>query len=159
MSNTERGDANSNEEERVAKSSISDSGVADVDDESAMIAEVLGADTAENLRPEARHQIARFVANITSVGVTGFNPLLRTLTSEHILKILDNRDRSDERAHTSEASERRYRFLYFVIGLIAAIGLLVFFSATNDREMLTTVLVALLGFAGGFGLGRTTRRS
>ena len=157
MPNTERGDANSNEEESAAKPSISDSGVAGVDDESAMIAEVLGADTAENLRPEARQQIARFVANVTSVGITGFNPILRTLTSEHLSKILDNRDRSDERAHTSEASERRYRFLYFLIGLIAAIALLVFFSVTNNREMLTNVLIALLGFAGGFGLGRTRR--
>ena len=158
MPDTERGDANSNEEERVANPSINDAGDADVDDESAMIAEVLGADTAENLRPEARHQFARMFAGISSVGITGFNPILRALTPEHLSKILDNRDRSDERAHTSEASERRYRFLYFLIGLIAAIALLVFFSVTNEREMLTTVLVALLGFAGGFGLGRTTRR-
>lgn len=158
MADTERGDANSNEEECAAKPSISDAEVADVDDESAMIAEVLGADTAENLRPEARNQLARMFSGISSVGITGFNPILRILTSEHILKILDNRDRSDERAHTSEASERRYRFLYFLIGLVAAIALLVFFSVTNEREMLTNVLIALLGFAGGFGLGRTTRR-
>ena len=158
MADTERGDANSNEENRAAEPSISDAEVADVDDESAMIAEVLGADTAENLRPEARNQLARMFSGISSVGITGFNPILRILTSEHILKILDNRDRSDERAHTSEASERRYRFLYFLIGLVAAIALLVFFSVTNEREMLTNVLIALLGFAGGFGLGRTTRR-
>ena len=123
-----------------------------------MIDEVSGTDTAENLRPEARQEFEQFVANVTSVGITGFNPILRAITPEHISKMLDNRDRSDERAHTSDGSDRRYRFLYFLIGLIAAIGLLVFFSATNDREMLTTVLVALLGFAGGFGLGRTTRR-
>lgn len=158
MADTERGDANSNEEECAAKPSISDAEVAEVDDESAMIAEVLGADTAENLRPEARNQLARMFSGISSVGITDFNPILRILTSEHILKMLDNRDRSDERAHTSEASERRYRFLYFLIGLVAAIALLVFFSVTNEREMLTNVLIALLGFAGGFGLGRTTRR-
>lgn len=157
MPDTERGDANSNEEDRAAEPSISDAEVADVDDESAMIAEVLGADTAESLRPEARNQLARMFSGISSVGITGFNPILRILTSEHILKMLDNRDRSDERAHTSEASERRYRFLYFLIGLVAAIALLVFFSVTNEREMLTNVLIALLGFVGGFGLGRARR--
>ena len=153
MPNTERGAANSNEEERATNLPISDAEVADEDDESAMIAEVLGTDAAEDLRPEARQQIARFFTSITSVGITGFNPILRTITPEHLSKMLDNRERSDERAHASEASERRYRFLYFLIGLPVVVALLVFFTMRGDIAILINVIVALMSFLGGFGIG------
>ena len=146
-------------EEEIVRSASGSSGSTSAEDDDAL-AGLVGEKgiSLEARGPASRDFITNLVARITSVSGPRPNPLHQRVTSEHIGQIIDKSERDSERAHTSGASERRYRFLYFLIGLIAAIGLLVFFSATNDREMLTTVLVALLGFAGGFGLGRTTRR-
>lgn len=79
--------------------------------------------------------------------------MFQRITSEHITSIIAGRESSNEREHESQASTRRYQFLYFLIGLIAAIGLIVFFSLTDDGVNLTIVIVAILSFVGGFGLG------
>lgn len=144
-------------EEEIARSASDSTGASSAEDDA--LGELVGEEgiSLEARSPANRNLAANFIARFTSVSVPRSNPLHQRITSEHILKMLDNRDRSDERAHTSEASERRYRFLYFLIGLVAAIALLVFFSVTNEREMLTNVLIALLGFVGGFGLGRARR--
>ncbi len=117
------------------------------------LAELIGEETYEHVPPESRSRITRSISIFTSIGGDRFSPLFRSLTPEHISKILENSERSGEREHDSQASARRYQFLYFLIGLIAAIGLIVFFSLTDDRVTLTTVIVAILGFVGGFGLG------
>lgn len=145
-------------EEEIARSASDSQGAASAEDDS--LAELIDGEgiSLESHDSANGDVVANFIARFTSISIPRPNPIQQRVTSEHIGQLIANSERDSERAHTSEASERRYRFLYFVIGLIAAIGLLVFFSVTNDREMLTTVLVALLGFAGGFGLGRTTRR-
>ena len=144
-------------EEEVARSASDSPGAASAEDDA--LAELVGEEgiSLEARSPTNRNLAANFIARFTSVSVPRPNPLHQRVTSEHIGQIIAKSERDSERAHTSEASERRYRFLYFVIGLIAAIALLVFFSVTNNREMLTNVLIALLGFVGGFGLGRTRR--
>lgn len=145
-------------EEEIARSASDSPGAASAEDDA--LAELVGDEGVSlgSSGPAKRNLVANFITRFTSVSVPRSNPLHQRITSEHIGQIIDKSERDSERAHTSEASERRYRFLYFLIGLVAAIALLVFFSVTNEREMLTNVLIALLGFAGGFGLGRTTRR-
>ena len=144
-------------EEEIARSASDSHGAASAEDDA--LAELVGEEgiSPESHGPTNPDVAANFIARFTSVSVPRSNPLHQRITSEHIGQIIDKSERDSERAHTSEASERRYRFLYFLIGLVAAIALLVFFSVTNEREMLTNVLIALLGFAGGFGLGRARR--
>ena len=122
------------------------------------IAEIIGGENFEQVPPGSRGRISRSVNIFTSIGGDRFNPLLHRIKPEHISASIANRERSSEREHQTQSSVRRYQFLYFLIGLIAAIGLIVFFSLTDDRVTLTTVIVAVLGFAAGFGVGRANRR-
>ena len=123
------------------------------------LVELIGEETFEHVPPESRGRITRSISIFTSIGGERFNPLFRRLSPEHISAMLESSERNAEREHSSQASARRYQFLYFLIGLLAAVGLIVFFSLTDDKVTLTTVIVAILGFVGGFGVGRTTRRS
>ena len=129
------------------------------DDEFDSLAEVMGEEAFQQLPPEARGWMARFVSNITSIGIAPTNPVHRRLTSEHVSTMFAHLDRDREREHSSQASSRRYQAMYFIIALVAIISLVVFFSLRDDRETLIALALALLGFAGGFGLGRTTRGS
>ena len=122
------------------------------------LAEFGDEEAFQKLPPEARGWVARLVHNFTSIGIAPTNPIHRRLTSEHISTMLTHLDRDKEREHTSQASARRYQAMYFIVALIAIISLVVFFSLRGDRETLTALGLALLGFAGGFGLGRTTGR-
>ena len=109
------------------------------------VAELIGGEAFEQVSDESKGRIGDFVSFFTSIGSDRFNPLLHHIRPEHISASIANRERSSEREHQAQSSVRRYQFLYFLIGLIAAIGLIVFFSLTDDRVTLTTVIVAVLG--------------
>ena len=141
-------------ENSVAPSQASHPGSLDDEDVNDLdLAEVMGEEAFQQLPPEARGWMARFVSNVTSIGIAPTNPVHRRLTSEHVSTMLTHLDRDRERGHTSEASARKYQFLYFIIGVAVAIGLIIFFSLRGEREIMFTLIVALFSFAGGFGLG------
>ena len=123
------------------------------------LAQLIGEEDAKLIPPEVRENITRtLTTRYTSLQIPRINPVREQVTSEHISTALNNRERANEREHIENTSIRRYQFLYFLIGLLAAIALIVFFSLTDDRITLTTVIVTLVGFVGGFGVGRGTRR-
>lgn len=143
------------DEARNSPSTPSNSG----DSEDDTLAQLIGKEEANLIPPEVREDITRtLTTRYTSVQIPRINPVREQVTSEHISTALNNRERANEREHNEKTSIRRYQFLYFLIGLLAAIALIVFFSLTGDRITLTTVIVTLVGFVGGFGVGRGTRR-
>ena len=142
-------DAPIKDDEELDRSSSSD-----IDKESEALAELIGEEGARLIPPDARGIIAqRLITKFTSVRVPAINPVFRRITSEHISTMLANLDKDRERGHTSEASARKYQFLYFIIGIAVAFGLIIFFSLRDEREIMFTLIVALFSFAGGFGLG------
>lgn len=139
---------------------LEQSSSSDIDEESKALAELIGEEEARLIPPNARRVIAQqIISRFTSVKIPPINPVLRRITSEHISTMLTNVDRDRERGHTSEASARKYQFLYFIIGVAVAIGLIIFFSIRGEREIMFTLIVALFSFAGGFGLGLHRGRS
>ena len=85
------------------------------------------------------------------------DPIRRRITSEHITQILENQERSGQRNHSSENSDR-WLFVWFgTLILAAAVGLIVFFGIRETYEVVTAIIGGLLGFAGGFGVGRMRR--
>ena len=96
------------------------------------------------------------------------NPLLSRFTSEHITQILNAREnnslRSHERgesearrAHSAGNSERWLAAWFGTLILAAAVGLIIFFGIRETYEVVTAIIGGLLGFAGGFGVGRMRR--
>ncbi len=94
-----------------------------------------------------------------SVGISGpiQDPISERITSEHITQVLDNRENAALRAHKAGRSERWLAAWFGTLILAAAVGLIVFFGIRETYEVVTAIIGGLLGFAGGFGVGRIRR--
>ena len=110
---------------------------------------------------EISEEEARFIQRATGMimGVGGFteNPLSRLFTSEHITQSLNQRENDSRRAHSSANFERWIAVWFGTAILAAAVGLIIFFGIRETYEVVTAIIGGLLGFAGGFGVGRMRR--
>ena len=111
----------------------------------------------ESLPTEGRRKITRAFLSMTQYAGPMFNPIFRRITSEHLTKILDSTESENIRVHGSSASERKYQFAYFVLGLGAIVALLIFFAVREQYEILAAVVTGALGFGGGSGVGKLSR--
>ncbi len=143
-----------NDESQEEQDEFNQSPSSDIDEESNELAELIGEEEARLIPPAARRVIAqRLITRFTSIGIAPTNPVHRHITSEHISTMLTHLDRDRERERTSQSADRKYQFLYFIIGLSAIIGLIIFFALRNDTSLLTTILISIATFLGGYGVG------
>ena len=93
------------------------------------------------------------------MGVAGpaGNPLLRRFTSDHITLWLNNRENDARRSHSAANFERWMALWFGTLILATAVGLIVLFGIRETYEVVTAIIGGLLGFAGGFGVGRMRR--
>lgn len=111
----------------------------------------------ESLPPEQRSVFRSALSMFMGISRPPSDPIRRRITSEHITQILENQERSGQRNHSSENSDR-WLFVWFgTLILAAAVGLIVFFGIRETYEVVTAIIGGLLGFAGGFGVGRMRR--
>ena len=106
---------------------------------------------------EERQAIVRAI-NITAqfAGPAG-NPILQRLTGTHIEQLIDNAQKERVRRHDAAKSNRRYQFAYFVLGAGVTVGLAVFFTLSDNRDLIAPVVTAVAGFLGGLAAGRYWR--
>lgn len=111
----------------------------------------------ESLPPEDKKVLTRVIASFTQYAGPAMNPLTRKITSEHINKIIDYTEADSERNHDASRSTRRYAYAYFATSLVA-LGFLVWYLASNDEtNLLQNIITGILGFGGGFGVGKLIR--
>jgi Trk-type K+ transport system membrane component len=79
------------------------------------------------------------------------NPLSEKVTSDHITKIIDNSDVQDKRDRDERKQEKIYNFLILFVALIFVAFLIIYLK--DNEKLLTTIITAILSFAGGFGIG------
>lgn len=143
-----------------------------MDEESQIVPQ---SDEADNDAPDdlddignEAHLVQRAIGLAMSVVGSTSSPLISRFTSEHITQFLNNREndslRSHERreneaqrAHSAGNSERWLTAWFGTLILVAAVGLIVFFGIRETYEVVTAIIGGLLGFAGGFGVGRMRR--
>ena len=120
-------------------------------------APILPDEIIEKFPPEDRKQIQRIFSSMVVSGYSGpmQNPLARKLNEGHITKIIDNTEKEDQRLFQNAREERKVGLTVFFGILIPVVGLLVFFTLSNKIEVLIPMLSALVGFGGGYGIGRT----
>lgn len=82
------------------------------------------------------------------------NPLMKKITTEHITKIIDSGDKESERDYQREKEERSYNLIIFIIVILTILLLTGFLVFMKEKDLLMNLIVALLGFAGGFGVGK-----
>ena len=105
-----------------------------------------------------RAPFTRAFNSVTQIVAPAVNPALEKITSAHFSKMLDNAENERIRESEADNSRRKYQFAYFLIGLLAIIGLLVFFTLTDNGELIVPLITGALGFFGGLAAGRYTRR-
>ena len=105
-----------------------------------------------------RAPFSRAFNSVTQIIAPAVNPALEKITSAHFSKMLDNAENERIRESEADKSRRKYQFAYFLIGLISIIGLSVFFTLTDNRDLIAPIITGALGFLGGLAAGRYTRR-
>lgn len=84
------------------------------------------------------------------------NPISEKVTTEHITKLIENSNVQDERDRKERKSEKNYQIIFLLIGLVF-IGFLIVFLK-DDKELLYKVIIAIISFVGGFGIGKTSKK-
>ena len=113
-------------------------------------------DDLENIGDEA-HIVQRAIGLAMSVVGPTSSPLMSRFTPEHITQFLNSRENDSLRSHEKSENDARRAHSAGNSELAAAVGLIVFFGIRETYEVVTAIIGGLLGFAGGFGVGRMRR--
>lgn len=124
------------------------------------VAEDIGIppEVLEELPEQRRRRITQYTSMLAQFAGPVFNPVLRRVTPEHITQILANSEAQNQRDAEANKSHRRYNFLYFLATLIALLAVLFFFGIREQYDLLLNIAIGILGFGGGFGVGKLTGR-
>ena len=117
----------------------------------------ISPESLERISPERREEIIRAFSSVTQVTTPIFNPILERFTSDHVSRMIDNEENENVREHDSENSRRRYLFAYFLVVVCVVVGLIVFFVASDNRDLIAPLVAAIAGFLGGFAAGQRFR--
>lgn len=121
------------------------------DPESIIPDEILNA-----IPKEDRGEFMRSITQISGV-FPQQHPLLKKITSDHITSIINNSNEEDRRDREERKSERSHNYKLFVTSIIGVILVCLLFILTEQLDFLKYVIGAILGFAGGFGVGKFKR--
>ncbi len=86
------------------------------------------------------------------------NPLAKKITSEHISELLKISDASDQRDRQERSNERNHNFKILVTVLVAIFLVCGLFIWAKQEEFLKYIIGAIIGFSGGFGVGKYYKR-
>jgi hypothetical protein len=121
-------------------------------------------DTLEKLPPQARRSLEMFFSAQRVFGPV-YPPFLDKINAEHISKVLEISEKSDERDFKSAQSERKYKLIYLIIFCVVFLFLFVFLTvylADRDKELYKDILQIGIGFltglAAGYGLGTRKKK-
>ena len=98
------------------------------------------------------------ISSITQISTGVFpqrNPILQKITSERITSIIAYSNEEDKRDREERNGERNYNYKIFVTTVISVILISALFLYTKELDFLKYIIGAILGFAGGFGVGRS----
>ena len=101
--------------------------------------------------------IERFTAMMGMAQIV--DPLMGKLDGKHLTAVISNADKADERRHEQEKQRSWYQFLGLCVIVVSVLLLCGLFLAYGKSEHLNMVLGLIVGLAGGFGLGKNSKRS
>ena len=82
------------------------------------------------------------------------NPLLKKITSDHITDLIKNHHEADQRDREERQGERNYNFKILITVLLTILILCGGFIYAKQEEFLKYIIGAIIGFGGGFGVGK-----
>ena len=84
------------------------------------------------------------------------NPISDKITTEHITQLITKSDDEDKRDRQERKGQQNYNLLLLVISLVFLGFLIVFLK--DDKELLTKIILTIISFLGGFGLGKSNNK-
>jgi len=116
-------------------------------------------DALEKLPPQAKKSLEMFFSAQRVFGPV-HPPFLEKINAEHISKVLEISEKSDEREFKDSQAERRYKLIYFTLFCVVFVFLFVFLTvylADRDKTLYKDILQIGLGLltrlGAGYGLG------
>jgi len=97
--------------------------------------------------------IAIFQETVFSSVIKSGNNLTDKLTPEHITSIINNSDTQDKRDRDERKGQRYYHLIFFVLSLLFLSFIIIFLK--DDKELLYKIIIAIISFLGGFGIGKS----
>lgn len=86
------------------------------------------------------------------------HPLMEKITPEHVSKIIESGDKENERAFQEQREGRHQNLIIFIITVVGLLALIVFLVIMKENGLLLNLVIAILGFAGGIGVGKYYRK-
>ena len=96
---------------------------------------------------------AIFQETMFSTMTKSSDSLTEKLTTEHITSIINNSDEYDKRDRDERKGQRKYHFAIFALSIVF-LGFIIIFLK-DDKELLYKIIIAIISFLGGFGIGKS----
>ena len=87
------------------------------------------------------------------------DPLMGKLDGKHLTAVIANADKADERRHEQLKQQSKDQVVALASVLIAVLVLCGMFLGFQKSEQLDKILALIIGLAGGFGIGRASKKS
>jgi len=117
--------------------------------------EIIPQEILESIPAENRGKVVSIIKQSIFSGVMRRgNPISEKITEEHISKLIEKSDNQDLRDREERKSQRNYNLILIIIGLFFLGFLIVYLK--EDKELLYKIIIAIISFVGGFGVGRTS---
>jgi hypothetical protein len=117
--------------------------------------EIIPEEILESIPAENRGKVVSIIKQSIFSGVMRRgNPISEKITEEHISKLIEKSDNQDLRDREERKSQRNYNLIIIIIVLLFLVFLIVYLK--EDKELLYKIIIAIISFVGGFGVGRTS---
>jgi hypothetical protein len=114
---------------------------------------VIPEEFLNELPPKDRKEFIQSFTRISGI-FPPQNPLAKKITSDHISELLKISDASDQRDRQERSNERNHNFKVLVTVLVAIFLVCGLFIWAKQEEFLKYIIGAIIGFGGGFGVGK-----
>jgi hypothetical protein len=110
-----------------------------------------GSGVLEGLPPEERKRIQTFMS-MGSVSGSILSPFESKINEKHIEKILDIKEKYDEKIFKDTQQSRKFLLIYILIGVFVFVFLTLFLVG-KDTELFKEIIKLFIAFVGGMGAG------
>jgi hypothetical protein len=120
----------------------------------------------ESLPKEHRNEIRSFLSFMMKSDGPSRSSLFNKFNDKHITQFIEQLDRHDSREYEISKDKSKKNFGITVLAILITVALLVFFTMTLStsnpalfKEIISILIYGGLGFIGGFGVGRSSKKS
>jgi hypothetical protein len=105
----------------------------------------------KNIPRRVKERITEFLS-IGRISGSALSPFESKINEKHIDKILDIKEKYDDKIFNDTQQSRKFLLVYILIG-VALFVFLTLFLVSNDKELFKDIIKLFIAFVGGIGAG------